>query len=64
MVPISDHCLGRNLGLPIMVLAPIVDAFFFDVALSWLGIDGIWIAREMLAFDVEVDEVTIHFFRP
>ena len=33
-VPISDHCLGKNLGLSILVLAPIIDVSFFDVELS------------------------------
>lgn len=33
-VPISDHCLGKNLGIPILALAPIVDASLLDVVLS------------------------------
>ena len=39
-------------------------SFCYDVALSSLGVDEVWIAREMLAFDVEVDKVAIHLFRP
>ena len=31
-VAVCDHCLGKNLGLPIVVLAPIVDASLVDVA--------------------------------
>ena len=36
-------------------------AFSSNIELCWLVIDEVWIAKEMLAFNVEVREVSIQF---
>ena len=35
---------------------------FYVFELSWLGIGEVWNAKKVLDFDVEVHEVSIHFF--
>ena len=46
-----------------MVLAPIIDTFFFSIVFLYPCAVGVWIVREMLAFDGEVSVVAQHLFR-
>ena len=38
--------------------------FFYGIELSWFEIGEVWNAKKIFAFDVEVCEVSMHFFHP